>query len=86
MHSAALLAKENSDLREANARQTRKRQLKRYFISTEIALQAQQAQQLVDQIANRGQKDSEKGPVRAPYRCSQCREQVTQRDDVLIFL
>ena len=55
IHSAALLTQENSDLRKANARQTRKRQLKKYFISIEIDLRTQQAQQLVNEIANIGQ-------------------------------
>jgi hypothetical protein len=86
MHSAAFLAQENSNLYKANARQTRKRQLKRYFISTEIALQAQQAQQLVNQMGNTGWTEPATKQIRLYINVANVMSKVTQKDNVLILL
>ena len=56
MHSAAILTKDNSELRAANQRRKQKEQHRRRYIAQGGALQAQQAQALVEGLESREQE------------------------------
>jgi hypothetical protein len=77
MNSAAILAKENIELRAANARKTSKEQQSRHYISHGGALQAQQGQFLVEQLeigrqeGNRSSLDGSQ--IRGSRACSYCK-------------
>lgn len=76
MHSAAILAMENSQLRAANERRQRKQQHRRRYVANGGVLQAQQGQFLVDRLQERSQQGHDRGQQairkRAPPTCSNC--------------
>ena len=76
MHSATMLAKENSELYAANQRRKQKEQHRRRYIAQGGALQAQQAQALVEGLENREQEADQNAASqvrrRAPPTCSNC--------------
>jgi len=75
MHSAAILADENTKLREANQRQRRKQQQRRQYIATGDVLQAQQGQLLAreaDMVGQQGDQNRTNTTRRAPPTCSIC--------------
>ena len=76
MHSAAMLAKENSELCTANQRRKQKEQHRRRYISQEGALQAQEGQRLIEALDNveveETQREATQVRQRAPPTCSNC--------------
>ena len=76
MHTAAMLAKDNSELRAVNQRRKQKEQHRRRYIGNGGALQAEQAQALVEGLENREQEADQNwaAPVRqrALPTCSNC--------------
>ena len=76
MHSAVILAKENSELRTANQRRKQKQQHRRRYIAHGGVLQAQQGQFLVQRVENGEQEANQNGATnvrrRALPTCSNC--------------
>jgi hypothetical protein len=76
MSGAALLAQENRELRAANERLQRKRQVKRHFIQHGGVLQVEQAQDIVTMldipIQDEAVRQDPQGRQRAPPTCSNC--------------
>ena len=76
MHSAVILAKENSELRTANQRRKQKQQHRRRYIAHGGVLQAQQGQFLVQRVENGEQEANQNGATnvrrRALLTCSNC--------------
>ena len=76
MHNAAILAEENRQLRAENARQKRKRAIKRSFIQSGGVLTVQEGIELVETAENRpveGEVEPRTQPQpRALGRCSIC--------------
>ena len=78
MHSAIILAEENTKLRKANQRQERKRQQRRQYIATGGVLQSQQGQLLAreaDRVGQEAERDRPNATQRAPPTCSNCHTQ-----------
>ena len=79
MHSAIILAEENTKLRAANHRRERKKQQRRRYIATGGALQAQEGRLLVaeaERVVQEGdQAQTSQVRQRAPPTCSNCHVQ-----------
>jgi hypothetical protein len=77
MHSATILAKENIELRAANALRSRKSQQSNHYIAHGGALQAQQGQFLVEQRQNGSQignrSTSDASQIRGFRACGYCK-------------
>jgi len=77
MHSAVLLAEENRQLRTENARQKRKKLVRRQYIATGGVLTAQEGierSQIGETESMGGVIEQRKAPsTRAPNRCSMCK-------------
>ena len=63
MHSAALLAEENSRLRAENARQKRKQKVRRSYVARGGILTAQEGLQLAEERAQRKQRGGVRNPT-----------------------
>lgn len=76
MHSAVVLAKENSELRTENQRRKQKQRYRRRHIAQGGVLQAQQGQFLIEGIENQEQEADQNTAAntrrRAPPTCSSC--------------
>ncbi len=82
MNNAALLAKENHDLRAAHEKHLQKQKRSRRQIETAVGLSIQEGQEIIqrrDQAAEaiptippEQVVDTEQRPQRAPPRCSDC--------------
>jgi hypothetical protein len=69
MHNAAILAEENRQLRAENARQKRKRAIKRSFIQSGGVLTVQEGIELVETAKNRPMEGEEEPHIQ-PQRCA----------------
>jgi TPP-dependent indolepyruvate ferredoxin oxidoreductase alpha subunit len=87
MHSAAILAQENHELRAANEKQVQKRQKSKKqlphagSLTIEEGHQLLQAAQQADQAMEEAvRQEASEAPRRAPPRCSECHEIGHQRN------
>lgn len=76
MHSATILAEENTKLRAANQRQQRKQQQRRQYITSRGVLQAREGQLLIIEAERGVQEEAQAWAAgvrqRAPPTCSKC--------------
>jgi len=76
MHSATILAEENTKLQASNQRQKRKRAQRKQYIATSSALQAQEGQALIAAAKSIVQQSNQAKATsvrqRAPPTCSNC--------------
>jgi hypothetical protein len=79
MHSAVLLATENTKLQAANQRRKQKQQRRRRYIAQGGVLQAEQgqllAQSLEDAEEEEAQREATQVRQRAPPTCTKCHTQ-----------
>jgi hypothetical protein len=83
MHSATILAEENTKLRQANHRREQKKQQRRQYIATGGTLTGQEGQRLAteaDRVMQEvEQNQASQGYQRAPPTCSKCHERGHKR-------
>jgi hypothetical protein len=87
MHSATILAEENSKLQATIQHQQRKRQKRRQYIATGGVLQAQEGRRLAaeaDRVAQEASQVGQPGRARAPPTCSNCHVQGHRRTQCTI--
>jgi hypothetical protein len=83
MHSATILAEENTKLRQANYRQKQKRQQRQQYIATGGTLTGQEGQRLATEADIVAEVDAQaqvsQARQRAPPTCSKCHIQGHKR-------